>query len=202
MTIETPDSLLAYWIGGAADDADAAKARNKLWFRKSFATDTEIAERFTDTLSALAGGLAYDWAVASPRGRLAAIIALDQFPRNMFRGTASAFEFDARALDLCTHGILLAEDMGLKPVERKFFYMPLEHSERLSDQDLSVKAFGAALTSAPPTFKPIMQDALTYAERHHEVIKRFGRFPHRNDVLGRQSTAEEVAYLAEPGSGF
>jgi len=202
MPIETPQSLLAYWIGEAASDPQAAKARNTLWFKKSFATDRDIAERFTETLSALAGGLAYDWAVASPRGRLAAIIAFDQFPRNMFRGTPSAFELDARALDLCTHGILLAEDMGLKPVERQFFYIPLEHSERLSDQALSLKAFGGALTSAPDAFKPLMQDALDFAQKHHDVINRFSRFPHRNDILGRTNTAEETAYLAKPGSGF
>jgi len=202
MALETPDSLLAYWIGDAADDAAAAKAQHKLWFKKSFQTDTEIADRFSETLSALASGLAFDWAVQSPRARLAAIIAFDQFPRNMFRGTPAAFEFDSRALDLCTHGVLLAEDMGLKPVERQFFYLPLEHSERLSDQDLSVKAFGGALTSAPEPFKPLMQDALDYAEQHRDVIARFGRFPHRNKILGRTSTTEERAYLAEPGSGF
>ena len=201
MRIETSDSLLDFWIGEAADDAEAAAARNRLWFRKSFETDTLIAERFGDTLSALAGGLAYDWAVKSPRARLAAIIAFDQFPRNMFRGTPAAFEFDARALDLCTHGILLAEDMGLKPVERKFYYLPLEHSERIGDQELSVKAFGAALTSAPDAFKPIMQDALDYAHRHHETITRFGRFPHRNTILGRTSTEAEVAWLKTNG-GF
>ena len=201
MRIETPDSLLDFWIGEAADDAEAAAARNRLWFRKSFETDTLIAERFGDTLSALAGGLAYDWAVKSPRARLAAIIAFDQFPRNMFRGTPAAFEFDARALDLCTHGILLAEDMGLKPVERKFYYLPLEHSERIGDQELSVKAFGAALTSAPDAFKPVMQDALDYTHRHHETITRFGRFPHRNTILGRTSTAEELSWLKEHG-GF
>lgn len=202
MPIETPDSLLAYWIGEAADDAAMAKAKRTLWFKKSFATDTEIADRFGDTLSALAGGLAYEWAVASPRARLAAIIAFDQFPRNMFRGTPAAFEFDARALDMCTHGILLAEDMGLKSVERQFFYLPLEHSERMSDQDLSVKAFGGALTSAPPAFKPHMQDALDDAHRHRDIIARFGRFPHRNETLGRTNTPEETTHLAQPGSGF
>lgn len=201
MALETPESLLAYWIGDAADTADAAVARRKLWFKKSFETDTEIAERFGETLSALAGGLAFEWAVASPRARLAAIIAFDQFPRNMFRGTAAAFEFDTRALDLCTHGILLAEDMGLKSVERQFFYMPLEHSEKISDQDLAIKAFGGALRSAPEAFKPILQDALDYAQAHREVISRFGRFPHRNEILARPSTAEEQTWLKEHG-GF
>ena len=201
MTLETPESVLAFWIGDAATSPQAAKAKNKLWFRKSFATDTLIAERFLPTLVALASGLAYDWAVASPRGRLAAIIALDQFPRNIFRGTAAAFELDARALDLATHGLLLAQDMELSPVERWFFYMPLEHSERLCDQALCVDAFKSALTDAPEGFKPALQDALDYAYKHKAVIEKFGRFPHRNQILGRTSSLEEMTHLRVEG-GF
>ena len=195
MQLETPESLLAFWIGEAAVSPEAAKAKNKLWFRKSFETDTQIAERFLPTLSALAGGLAYEWAVASPRGRLAAIIALDQFPRNLFRGTPAAFELDLHALDLATHGIMLAQDLELAPVERQFFYMPLEHSERLSDQTLCVEAFQSALADAPEDFKPHLQDALDYAEKHKTVIEKFGRFPHRNSILGRTNSAEESVWL-------
>lgn len=202
MTYQTPESLLDFWIGPAADDAAAARARNALWFRKSFATDAEIAERFLETLAALAGGMAYEWALASPRGRLAAIIALDQFPRNIFRDSPAAFELDGRALDLAMHGILLAEDMELKPIERQFFYMPLEHSERLSNQTLCIRAMTDAMTAAPPPFKPILKDALGFAEKHRDVIAKFGRFPHRNAILGRTNTAAEEDYLAEPGSGF
>ena len=202
MTLETPESLLDFWIGDAAVSAEAAQARNKLWFRKSFETDTLIAERFLPTLAALAGGMAYEWAVASPRGRLAAIIALDQFPRNIFRDTPAAFELDHRALDLAMHGVLLAEDMDMRPVERQFFYLPLEHSERLNHQELCAKAFTGALASAPDPFKPLMENALDYAKQHRDVIARFGRFPHRNKILGRTNTAEEAAYLAQPGSGF
>ncbi|MEL7130094.1 MAG: DUF924 family protein [Pseudomonadota bacterium] len=202
MALETPDSLLDFWIGPARDDAVQAKARSALWFRKSFETDALIADRFLDTLSALASGLAYDWAVTSPAGRLAAIIALDQFSRNMFRDTPAAFAHDAMALDLCSHGLMLGVDMGMKEVERQFFYMPLEHSERLSDQDLCVKAMGGALRSARPPFKPILEGALDYAKQHQAIIQRFARFPHRNPILGRTNTPEEAAYLAEPGSGF
>lgn len=202
MALETPQSVLDFWIGAAADSADAAKAKNALWFKKSFETDTLIAERFLPTLSALASGLAYEWALQSPRGRLAAIIAFDQFPRNIFRDMPAAFELDHRALDLATHGMLLAQDMELKPVERQFFYMPLEHSERLSDQDLCIKAFEDTVKAAPEAFKPVIQDALNFAERHRDVIKKFGRFPHRNEMLGRTSTQAELDYLQTPGSGF
>ena len=201
MALETPDSLLAFWIGDAATSPEAAKAKNKLWFRKSFLTDTLIAERFLPTLAALAGGLAYEWAVASPRARLAAIIALDQFPRNIFRGTAGAFELDGKALDLAMHGIMLAQDLELAPVERQFFYMPLEHSERAADQDLCVDAFQSALADAPEGFKPHIQDALGYAVKHKDVIDKFGRFPHRNKVLGRTSSEAEIDWLKEHG-GF
>lgn len=201
MTLETPDSLLAFWIGDAAASPEAAKAKSTLWFRKSFQTDTLLAERFLPTLSALAGGLAYEWAVASPRGRLAAIIALDQFPRNIFRGTPAAFELDSRALDLATHGIMLAQDESLAPVEKQFFYMPLEHSERLTDQDLCVQAFQTALTETEEPFKPHLQDALDYALKHKAVIAQFGRFPHRNKILGRTNTFEETTHLRTHG-GF
>ena len=201
MTLETPESLLDFWIGAATTSPEVAKAKNKLWFRKSFQTDTLIATRFLPTLAALAGGLAYEWAVASPRARLAAIIALDQFPRNIFRGTAGAFELDGKALDLAMHGILLAQDLELTPVERQFFYMPLEHSERLSNQELCVEAFQSALADAPEGFKPHVQDALDYALKHKEVIEKFGRFPHRNKVLGRTSSEAEIDWLKEHG-GF
>ena len=201
MTLETPESLLDFWIGDAVTSPEAAKAKNKLWFRKSFETDALIAERFLPTLAALAGGLAYDWATRSPHGRLAAIIALDQFPRNLFRGTRAAFELDPVALDLAMHGILLAQDIELAPVERQFFYMPLEHSERLSNQELCVDAFQSALADAPDGFKPHVQDALDYALKHKTVIEKFGRFPHRNTILGRTSSAEELVWLKEHG-GF
>lgn len=201
MSLETPHSLLDFWIGGGATCPDAAKERHKLWFGKSFATDALIAERFLPTLAALASGLAYEWAVASPRGRLAAIIALDQFPRNIFRGSKAAFELDHRALDLAMHGILLAQDLELAPIERQFFYMPLEHSERLPDQTLCVQAFQSALADAPDRFKPVVQDALMYAEKHKIVIESFGRFPHRNIILGRTSSPAELVWLNVNG-GF
>ena len=201
MALETPESVLAFWIGDAATSPEAAQEKSRLWFRKSFETDTLIAERFLTTLAALAGGLAYEWAVRSPRERLAAIIVLDQFPRNIFRGMPAAFELDGRALDLATHGIMLAQDMELAPVERQFFYMPLEHSERLSDQTLCVEAFQSALADADDGFKPHIADALEFAERHKAVIEKFGRFPHRNKVLGRTSSAQEAEWLKEHG-GF
>jgi len=201
MTLETPESVLAFWIGDAAGSPEVAKEKNKLWFRKAFATDALIAKRFLPTLVALASGLAYEWAVASPRGRLAAIIAMDQFPRNIFRGTAAAFELDPRALDLATHGLMLAQDMELTSIERQFFYMPLEHSERLSDQTLCVEAFKSALADAPEGFKPAMEDELDYAEKHKAVIEQFGRFPHRNQILGRTSSLEEMTHLRVEG-GF
>lgn len=201
MKIEAPGAVLDFWFGPALDDPAAATARNPLWFGKAFATDAAIAGRFLDTLAALASGLAYEWAVASPRARLAAIIALDQFSRNIFRGMPAAFGHDAMALDLASHGLMIAADYELAEIERMFFYLPFEHSERLADQETAVKALAAAEADARPGFAPVIAGALDYARQHRDVIARFRRFPHRNAVLGRTTTAEEEAWLAEHG-GF
>jgi len=182
-------AVLDFWFG------PPPWASRTEWFRKDAAFDDRIRSNF--------GGLV-DQALARPlgwgpdaRSRLAEIVLLDQFPRNLFRQQARAFAGDARARGLT---LALIDDGGheaLTPVERWFVYLPLEHAEDLALQDLSVQWFGrlAALD-------PSMADALDYAERHRDVIRRFGRFPHRNAALGRESTPEEAAYLAQPGSGF
>ena len=200
--IETPQSVLNYWIGKTKDSAEAMAAQNKLWFVKSFATDTEIATRYIDTMAALASGLAHDWAKDGPHERLAAIIALDQFSRNVFRDTPDAFANDALAVKLCKQGLAVEEDKDLSEVERQFFYLPLEHSEATDDQALSIAMYEKLASDARPDFAGGMKGALDYAKKHKDVIDRFGRYPHRNAILGRSSTPEEDAYLAEPGSGF
>lgn len=202
MSLVRPEDILAYWIGPADNDAGALEARHKLWFGKSDAADIEIAERFVPTLAALASGLAEDWAENGPHPRLAAIIALDQFSRNIFRGRAAAFENDRLALGLAKDGLMRGEDSGLSEVERAFFYLPVEHSERAADQVLSVQLFERLAEDARPEFRGFAETCLDYARQHKAVIDRFGRYPHRNAALGRQNTPEEEAYLAEPGAGF
>ncbi len=197
-----PEEVLDFWIGAASHDAEIAGQKNKLWFQKSFETDTHIAEAYLPLVSALADGLAYDWADRGPQARLAAIIVLDQFSRNIFRGHATSFEHDKLALGLTKEGLMKGEDEGLSEAECIFFYIPLEHSERLYDQDMSISVFEKLAARARPDFKDLADSVLNYAHKHRDVIKTYGRFPHRNAILGRPNTAEEETYLAQPGSGF
>ena len=174
------DDVLEFWL------ADPAR-----WFRKDPAFDAEIGARFGALHAAIEAGDHEAWR-ATPRGALAYVIALDQFARNMFRGTPRSFASDPRALTAATASIARGDDAHLTPPERAFLYMPLMHSEDLADQDRCVALFEALGIATN----------LTYAEAHRAVIRRFGRFPHRNAILGRASTPEEIAFLAEPGSSF
>lgn len=200
--LPSPEKVVDYWIGDARDDAELAKKRTRVWFGKSDKVDAYLAENFTQIIAELAAGRADDWAAQGPVGRLGAIIVLDQFTRNIFRGKRGAFENDFRALFLCKDGLMKGDDKELSEVERQFFYLPLEHSERIADQKLCVDLFERLLREARPAFRPLAEGALDYAHQHKAVIDRFGRFPHRNAILGRDNTPEEEAYLAQPGSGF
>lgn len=188
------DDVLAFWFG-APDAADYGRAR-AAWFRKDDAFDAQIRARFLAEVEAAIAGQRNDWA-ASQQGALALFILLDQFPRNLFRNTARAFAGDTAALALARHVVDQGWDRQLLPVQRVFVYLPFEHSESLADQDRSVALFAALSEEYPET-----AGYLDYAHRHRDVIVRFGRFPHRNAVLGRTSTAAEADYLAQPGSGF
>lgn len=200
--LPTPDDVLSHWIGTASDDAEAAADKNKLWFVKSFETDQYLAETYVPLLSALASGLAHEWAAEGPRQRLAAIIALDQFSRNIFRAHALSFRHDALALAMTKDGLQQEQDKDMSEAERIFFYLPLEHSEHMTNQDASISNFARLAREARPEFKALCDNTLAYAHKHREVIETFGRFPHRNATLKRPNTAEEQAYLAKPGSGF
>ena len=198
----TPDDVLSYWIGDTATSTGQLKEKNKLWFTKSFETDEEIASRFTDVIGALAAGLAADWANRGARGRLAAIIALDQFSRNIFRGHRYSFMHDPLSRHLMQVGLELGQDRTLSETERVFFYLPAEHSEKMADQNLSVSLFEKLSEEARADYKEFCKTTLDYAYKHREVIERFGRFPHRNELLQRTSTPTEEKYLAQPGAGF
>ncbi|MCD2512282.1 DUF924 family protein [Comamonas endophytica] len=197
------DELLSYWLGAPyPTDADAL-ARQSLWFTKSAATDAEIGTRFGPLVEQALAGTLDGWA-QTPRGRLALIVLLDQFTRNLFRGTAKSFAGDAHALQLALDGILEGHDVdpGVPDVARIFFYLPLEHAEDGPLQEQSVALFKKLHELALPQTRSFLAGTLDYAHRHQEVIKRFGRFPHRNPILGRESTPAELEYLAQPGSGF
>ncbi|QAU33092.1 DUF924 family protein [Janthinobacterium sp. 17J80-10] len=199
--METPESILAFWFGTAADDAAVAAAQSKLWWAKDAATDALMHQRFESTLAMAASGALADWG-GTPQGRLALILLTDQFSRNMYRDSAAAFAYDALALAWCRQGLDLGIDQRLRPIERVFFYLPLEHSETLDDQALSVALFGRLLQQVPPEQRTVFEGFHDFAERHRVIIARFGRFPHRNAILGRASTVEETAFLQEKGSSF
>lgn len=200
--LATPEDVLDYWLGETPEKPETLTERNALWFAKSFKTDSEIADRFVETLSALANGLCEDWAARGPRERLAAIIVLDQFSRNIFRGHRFSFTHDRLARELMQAGLEAGEDQTLSEPERVFFYLPAEHSEDIADQDLSVRLFQTLTDGARADYKEFCKATLDYAHQHREVIAQFGRFPHRNRALRRASTPEERAYLDKPGAGF
>lgn len=186
------EEILEFWFGrpGTADYG----RRRQAWFRKDAAFDAAIRERFGAAIeTALCSGFA-DW--TAPRGTLARILLLDQFTRNSFRDTPRAFAGDALALSLAEEAIARGDDGSLIPVERWFMYMPYEHAESPSAQQRAVSLF-RRLRDQTGLVEP-----LAWAERHAQVIRRFGRFPHRNAILGRESTPEEAVFLAAPGSRF
>jgi len=188
-----PADVLDFWFG----DTDGLDPR---WFKRSDAFDAEIAARFgAATQAALAGSL--DGWADTTGGALALILLLDQFTRNMHRGTPAAFAGDARALALAQRLVATGEHLQLPPLRRWFAYMPLEHAEDLALQGQCVQLFEALAVHAGP-HQDALVGALDYARRHHDVIARFGRFPHRNAILGRVSSAEEAAFLQQPGSSF
>ena len=199
---ETAGTILHYWFGSSLERPTALKDRMTLWFGGGFDLDRIIAHRFSEIVAKLASGEAHRWADAGAHERLAAVIALDQFSRNIFRGTEAAFENDALALRLCKDAIAAGEDMQLKPLERWFLYMPLEHSESASDQRRSVEKFTELLEVGGPELHADLLTALDFAKRHAAVIKKFGRFPHRNAILGRTSTSAEKAFMAKTPGGF
>ncbi len=188
-TLATPAAVRDFWFG----DGRAARPE---WFRKDPAFDESIRERFGATVeAALAGGLR-DWG-ATPQDSLARILVLDQFPRNLFRGSARAFAGDAMALAAAQALVAGGHDRALAPLQRWFVYLPYEHAEDLALQHEAVRLFEALAADAPAH-----ADAVVWARKHLEVIQRFGRFPHRNAALGRASTPEEAEYLRQPGAGF
>ena len=186
------EEILEYWFGhpGAAE---YGRTRD-VWFRKDAGFDAAIRERFGAAIAtALAGGFA-DW--ATPRGVLARIVLLDQFTRNCFRDTPGAFSGDVLALSLAKDAIARGDDRALIAVERWFMYMPLVHAESTATQEQAVSLFRRLRDETG------LAEPLVWAERHAQTIRRFGRFPHRNAIVGRESTPDELAFLAAPGSRF
>jgi uncharacterized protein (DUF924 family) len=199
--METPDSIRDYWFGPGADDLTVAQQRSKLWWSKNPDADAEIRHRFEGRVQATAAGELDGWAT-TPRGMLALILLTDQFPRNMYRNTPEAFRFDPLAQKWCQAALARRMERSLRPIERVFLYLPLEHAEALPLQEESVRRFTGLYQEVPAEQMDTFRRFLMFALRHRRVIERFGRFPHRNAILGRESTAEEIEFLKEPGSSF
>ena len=180
--VKTPEEVFSFWF---------KELTRKDWFEKNEALDEAMRKHFAATHLSLARGELEAWR-GSAQSRLAAVITLDQFSRNIYRGTPLAFATDWMALREAKLAIEAGADMAVPPDQRGFFYLPFEHAESLAEQDRSVALF--ALLGD--------EDYLDYAERHRAVIREFGRFPHRNSLLGRESTAAELEYLSKPGAGF
>lgn len=199
--MENPASIIEFWFGLDADDKLTADRQAKLWWSKNEMLDAAMRERFGPWLDKAAASRLDDWA-ESAAGRLALILLTDQFPRNIHRGTPQSFAYDALARAWCKEGLREGVHTTLRPIERVFFYLPLEHSESLADQEQAVALFAELLDGAPAAHRETFQNFYDFAVRHQEVIRRFGRFPHRNSILGRVSTAEEAAFLQQKGSSF
>lgn len=192
----TPASALAvldFWFGPTDE-------QRSVWFQRSDAFDAEIMRRFGAQVEAALRGELDAWQATTP-GCLAMLMLLDQFTRNIFRGTPRAFAGDARALALARGLVAAGQDQALPPLRRWFAYLPFEHAEDLGAQDEGVRLL-SALVAASGAHAAALAGALDYAERHRAVIRRFGRFPHRNAILGRISTPEELEFLTQPGSRF
>jgi len=203
MTTPAQD-VLDFWF--TPDPGQPADAMRTAWFKKDDGFDAEIGRRFGALIDqAVAGGL-QEWDQQGPAGTLARILLLDQFTRNVYRGTPQAFAGDAQALAAAQALVASGQDLSLPPLQRSFVYLPYEHAEDLAQQDLAVALYtrlaGDPTVAASAELAKGIAGMLDYAHKHHEVIARFGRFPHRNEILDRPSTPEEQEYLSQPGAGF
>jgi uncharacterized protein (DUF924 family) len=199
--MERPHDILDFWFGTSPWTKERLDERTRFWFggdgpEAQARRDADIREKLEPLLERASKGEFAGWAT-SPKRRLALILLFDQVPRNSYRGTAAAFAFDREALALAVEGIQLAADAALDPIERIFFYLPLEHAESLEAQEAAMSSFGRLVAEAPEELRGYCEYTAQYAKKHYDLIARFGRFPHRNEVLDRKSTPEEEAWLKE-----
>jgi len=195
------DQILAFWFKEQALSAPQIDRRMDIWFGEDPVFDEAIKAEFEDDIERASQGQLDYWA-DEPRGRLALILLIDQFRRNIHRGTAKAFSHDKLALKLCVEGAMEKKDKGLTPIQKVFFYMPLQHAESAKVQAKSVELFNKLAESVSPTYQETFLTVAQFAELHKDIIDQFGRFPHRNQLLGRENTPEEDEYLAGDSPDF
>lgn len=189
------DAIIEFWFRETNLSAPQIDRRMDVWFGEDAAFDLECRKQFSGEVEAASAGKLDYWA-EDPRGRLALILLLDQFRRNIHRDSVDAFSKDKAALKLCVEGAMAKADKGLPPIYRVFFYMPLQHAESRKVQAKSVALFSKLAGAVTPTYRETFETVLHFAELHRDIIEQFGRFPHRNAMLGRENTPEEDEYLS------
>ncbi len=198
---EEAREVLDFWFGELDAQGRATEERSARWFKKDPAFDEELRRRFGALYEAISGEARQDW-LEEPWSRLAYVIVLDQFSRNMFRDTSEMFARDPQALAAARGGVKAGQDRQLPRDPRTFIYMPLMHAEDVAAQDRCVELFAAMANEYEGEAQKALRRTLKYAVMHRDIVARFGRFPHRNAVLDRESTAEELAFLEQPNSSF
>jgi uncharacterized protein (DUF924 family) len=195
------DAVLAFWFREQELSAPQIDHRMDVWFGADKVFDLECKKEFANEVDRASAGELDHWA-REPRGRLALILLLDQFRRNIYRNTAAAFAMDKAALKLCVEGAMEKKDQGLTPIQRAFFYMPLQHAESRKVQVKSVELYRRLVDAVSPTYRETFATIAQFAELHHDIIQQFGRFPHRNKLVNRKNTPEEDEYLAADSPDF
>lgn len=197
----SPEEVLRFWFLEAVDPTGSIDDWNQVWFGGGEGFDEVIRSRFAHLPDSARRGELDAWR-AEARSALALVLVLDQFPRNIFRGSGRCFAYDGLALDVARASVERGDDRTIEPIEAAFVYMPFEHAEDIEAQRRCVTMFEQLVDRVPADQKAAFEEYLSYAIRHHDVIERFGRFPHRNEQLGRTMTAEERNYLDSGGDTF
>ncbi len=195
------DAILAFWFKEQSLSAPKIDRRMDVWFGEDPNFDQEVKAEFADDVARASAGQLDHWS-RQPRGRLALILLLDQFRRNIYRNSADAFALDRKALQLCVQGAMEKKDKGLDAIQKVFFYMPLQHAESAKVQAKSCELFNKLAEAVSPTYKETFMTIAQFAELHRDIVDQFGRFPHRNKLLGRKNTPEEDEYLAGDAPDF
>ena len=195
------EAILTFWFKEQNLSAPQIDGRMDVWFGEDPVFDEEIVREFSAQVEDASAGRLDHWAGDS-RGRLALIILLDQFRRNIYRNKPEAFALDKAALKLCVEGAMEKKDKGLSPIERVFFYMPLQHAESRKVQEKSVQIYDKLAEAVSPTLRETFNTVAQFAELHADIVRQFGRFPHRNAILDRENTPEEAEYLAGDAPTF
>ena len=194
-------TILKFWFTEQQLSAPQIDGRMDVWFGEDTVFDEEITQNFSQDVEDASEGRLDHWA-SDPDGRLALILLLDQFRRNIYRSKADAFKKDKAALKLCVEGAMEKKDQGLSPIQRVFFYMPLQHAESRKVQEKSCEIYNKLADGVSPTYKETFKTVAQFAELHADIVRQYGRFPHRNAILGRENTPEEDVYLAGDTPNF